>query len=187
MEEEFAEPSSEEVDKLCSRLDKEARQGGYNLNPDADSVRGLAKGLLINEKRYGYRACPCRLASGDRAEDLDLICPCDYRDADVTEFGSCYCALYVSKAVLSGKQELSPIPERRLPQEERDILREKKKASRAEVGEGESLAGDIAKIAFRLSLPVWRCTVCGYLCARNAPPEVCPICKVGKERFERFI
>ena len=187
MEEEFAEPSSEEVDKLCSRLDKEARQGGYNLNPDADFVRGLAKGLLINEKRYGYRACPCRLASGDRAEDLDLICPCDYRDADVTEFGSCYCALYVWKAVISGKQELSSIPERRLPQEERDILREKKKASRTEGCEGESLAGDIAKTAFRLSLPVWRCTVCGYLCARNAPPEVCPICKVGKERFERFI
>jgi len=187
MEEELNEPSFEEVDKLCSRLDKEARQGGYNLNPDADFVRGLAKGLLINERRYGYRACPCRLASGDRAEDLDLICPCDYRDADVTEFGACYCALYVSKAVLSGKQELSSIPERRLPQEVRDILREKKKASRAEGGEKVALAGDIARAAFRLSLPVWRCTVCGYLCARDAPPEVCPICKVGKERFERFI
>ena len=45
----------------------------------------------------------------------------------------------------------------------------------------------ISREAFRLSLPVWRCTVCGYLCARDAPPEVCPICKVGKERFERFI
>jgi len=41
--------------------------------------------------------------------------------------------------------------------------------------------------ALKPSLPVWRCTVCGYLCARNAPPEVCPICKAGKERFERFI
>jgi rubrerythrin len=33
---------------------------------------------------------------------------------------------------------------------------------------------------------VWRCRVCGYLCARTEPPEVCPICKVGKERFELF-
>jgi len=33
---------------------------------------------------------------------------------------------------------------------------------------------------------VWRCKVCGYLCARAAPPEVCPICKVGAERFELF-
>jgi len=33
---------------------------------------------------------------------------------------------------------------------------------------------------------VWRCKVCGYLCARTEPPEVCPICKVGRERFEPF-
>ncbi|MGQ9817596.1 MAG: rubredoxin-like domain-containing protein, partial [bacterium] len=29
--------------------------------------------------------------------------------------------------------------------------------------------------------------VCGYLCARNSPPEICPICKATKERFEKFI
>jgi ABC-type ATPase with predicted acetyltransferase domain len=26
-----------------------------------------------------------------------------------------------------------------------------------------------------LPYPVWRCKVCGYLCARDGPPEVCPI------------
>ena len=181
MKEDYAEPSMEEVEKLCSRLGSEARQGGYNLNSDADFVKGLVKGLLVNEKRYGYRACPCRLASGDKAEDLDIICPCDYRDADLTDFGACYCALYVSKAVLAGKQELSSIPERRLPLEERKRLEMEKKQEKVSLGK------EISGAAFRLSLPVWRCTVCGYLCARDAPPEVCPICKVGKERFERFI
>jgi ferredoxin-thioredoxin reductase catalytic subunit/ribosomal protein L37AE/L43A len=181
MKGDFVEPSDEEVEKLCARLGAEAKQAGYNLNSDADFVRGLVKGLLVNEKRYGYRACPCRLATGDKVEDLDIICPCDYRDADLTDFGACYCALYVSKAVLAGKQELSSIPERRLPEEERKRLDGRSKAKE------ESLGKDISKAAFRLSLPVWRCTVCGYLCARDAPPEVCPICKVGKERFERFI
>jgi rubredoxin len=38
-----------------------------------------------------------------------------------------------------------------------------------------------------LPLPVWRCKVCGYLCARDGPPEICPICKAKKERFERFL
>jgi ferredoxin-thioredoxin reductase catalytic chain len=38
-----------------------------------------------------------------------------------------------------------------------------------------------------LPLPVWRCKVCGYLCARDSPPEVCPICKAKKERFEKFM
>jgi rubrerythrin len=26
----------------------------------------------------------------------------------------------------------------------------------------------------------------GYLCARENPPEICPICKVKKDRFEKF-
>ncbi len=113
MDKDYREPSPEEIDKLYSRLEKEAKQGGYNLNPDGEFVRGLVKGLLVNERRYGYRACPCRLAADDKSEDLDIICPCYYRDADVTEFGACYCALYVSKAVLKGEQELGSIPERR--------------------------------------------------------------------------
>ncbi len=36
------------------------------------------------------------------------------------------------------------------------------------------------------STPVWRCKVCGYLCARPDPPLKCPICKADKDRFERF-
>jgi len=38
-----------------------------------------------------------------------------------------------------------------------------------------------------LPFPIWRCVVCGYLCAREGPPEICPICKAKKDRFERFI
>ncbi|MHB8781631.1 MAG: rubredoxin-like domain-containing protein [Candidatus Geothermincolia bacterium] len=33
---------------------------------------------------------------------------------------------------------------------------------------------------------MWRCRVCGYVCARELPPLVCPVCKVQKERFELF-
>ncbi|MGD0237952.1 MAG: rubredoxin-like domain-containing protein, partial [Syntrophorhabdales bacterium] len=32
-----------------------------------------------------------------------------------------------------------------------------------------------------------RCKVCGYLCAREEPPETCPICSAKQERFERFM
>lgn len=31
---------------------------------------------------------------------------------------------------------------------------------------------------------VYRCNVCGYLCAREEPPDFCPICRAKKERFE---
>lgn len=80
----------EEIDELYSKLKREAEAAGYHLNPDVEFTKALVKGLLTNEKRYGYQACPCRLAAGEKSEDMDIICPCDYRDADVTEFDTCY-------------------------------------------------------------------------------------------------
>ncbi|MEF8879789.1 MAG: ferredoxin-thioredoxin reductase catalytic domain-containing protein [Candidatus Thermoplasmatota archaeon] len=165
--------SKREVDELYKKLYREAEEGGYHLNPDEEFTKELVKGLLENEERYGYRACPCRLAEGDKKEDLDIICPCDYRDADLNEYGTCYCGLYVSKAVMDGEKEIGSIPERRPPREERPQFKRKNKEE----------AGSIDS----LSKPVWRCRVCGYLCARDEPPEICPICKAKKERFEKFI
>ena len=159
------------VDRLYERLKREAESAGYNLNPDVEVTKELVKGLLINEKRYGYRACPCRLASVKKEADLDIICPCDYRDPDLSDYDTCYCGLYVSGAVMAGKKEVGPIPERRPPPEKRREM--KPKAT--------------PKSALAPALPVWCCRVCGYLCARETPPEICPICKATKERFERFL
>jgi len=159
------------VESLYRRLKKEAEGSGYHLNPDTDFTKLLLMSLLINEERYGYAACPCRLASGRKADDLDIICPCDYRDADLAEYGSCYCALYVSAEIAEGRKQAAPIPERRPPEEKR------RKAG--------ATAGGFPPTV--LSYPVWRCKVCGYLCARDDPPDTCPICKAKKERFERFL
>ena len=106
----------EEVDRLHETLKKQGERVGYFLNPDEAFAKDLLKGLLMNEKRYGYWACPCRLASGERDEDLDIICPCDYRDRDLLEYSACYCALYVSDEVLRGEREVQPIPDRRPPE-----------------------------------------------------------------------
>jgi ferredoxin-thioredoxin reductase catalytic chain len=106
-------PSAEKIDKVYESLEKWAESTGYHLNPDRDFTRDLVEGLLINRARYGYQACPCRLAVGDKEKDEDIICPCDYRDPDLAEWGACYCALYVSEEVLRGERELQPVPERR--------------------------------------------------------------------------
>ena len=161
----------EKVDALHERLGWEAEASGYHLNPDQEFTRGLVEGLLVNEQRYGYWACPCRLATGDKQKDLDIICPCDYRDADLLDWGNCYCALYVSGEALRGEREVQPIPERRPPEGQRSQDR----PAHAPEWPGREAA-----------LPVWRCRVCGYLCAREQPPGVCPICKAKRERFERF-
>ena len=167
--------SDETINSLYERLNREAEDGGYHLNPDKGIVKDLIRGLLTNEQRFGYWSCPCRLASGVREEDIDIICPCDYRDPDLNEYGSCYCALYVSGEIARGEKEAQPIPERRPSEEERERLSQE--AAKPQVGAPGS----------SLTLPVWRCKVCGYLCARDEPPETCPICKVTKDRFERFM
>jgi len=164
------EPSQTEIDRIYERLKDEAEASGYHLNPDIEFTKALIRSLLINEKRYGYWACPCRLAEGSKEADLDIICPCDYRDSDLSQYGACYCGLYVSGEIFKGEKRLQSIPERRPPKEERKKTEQK----------------DEVRIT-SLPLPVWRCKVCGYLCARNEPPEICPICKAKKDRFERFI
>ena len=161
----------EDVNRLYETLKKQGERVGYFLNPDEAFTKDLVKGLLTNEKRYGYWACPCRLASGERDEDLDIICPCDYRDPDLVEYNACYCALYVSQAVLRGETKVKSIPERRPPLEERH----------------KNTISPSRSIPSSLPLPVWRCRVCGYLCGREEPPEICPICKASKDRFERFL
>jgi len=108
-----AEIAEEEVEELYKKLEIIAQRKGCYLNPDTEFVKGIARGLLVNQKRYGYMSCPCRLALRDGRKDLDIICPCVYMPPDVKEFGTCYCGLYVSKEVKEGKKEVRPIPERR--------------------------------------------------------------------------
>lgn len=158
--------SSGEAQKLYQKLDREAAAAGYLLNGDRELVMDLMDGLVTNRERYGYLSCPCRLADGVREKDLDIICPCDYRDADLDEYGACYCALYVSAELAASGRAAGPVPERR-PAEQ---PAEKKQPPALSKG----------------GLAVWRCKVCGYLCARPAPPLKCPICKADQDRFERF-
>ncbi|QRN86316.1 ferredoxin:glutaredoxin reductase [Clostridia bacterium] len=156
------------IEKLYQQIENEIAGKGYYLNPDREFVNMLLKGLLENQDRYGYQSCPCRLSVGKKEDDMDLICPCDYRDDDLAEYGACYCALYVDEEVFAGTKSVRSIPERR-----------RKKAVSNLVDAKLSDQG--------LAYPVYRCKVCGYLMAKDQPPKRCPICGVDQERFERFI
>ena len=102
-----------EVDDLHDRLRALQEPKGYFFNRDRERTFDLLRGLLVNKDRYGYLACPCRLASGSRERDRDILCPCAYREADVREYGSCYCGLYVSQDWNEGRIERVEVPERR--------------------------------------------------------------------------
>ena len=102
-----------EVDDLHDELKKINEPKGYFFNKDTERTFDLLRGLMTNNDRFGYMACPCRFPSGERSSDEDIICPCIYREADVEEYGACFCALYVSEAWNSGNIEAREIPERR--------------------------------------------------------------------------
>jgi ferredoxin-thioredoxin reductase catalytic chain len=157
--------ADERLRKRIEKLKSDAASGGYTINPDEEFVEGLAEGMLANKDRYGIESCPCRLLTGAPEDNRDIICPCDYRDEDLAQYGACFCALYVTGEENKQKQ----IPDRRPPAAER--------AKKPQSG---------GILPSSLPYPVWRCSVCGYLCAANNPPRVCPICK-AQERFERFI
>lgn len=159
----------ERVQRRLESLKKDAAAGGYKLNPDESFVADLAEGLVVNNERYGLEICPCRFVEGTPEENMDIVCPCVYRDDDLADYGACYCALYVTDG-----EPTKQVPERRPPIAQRKA---------AETAKQQTTGIPTTELKY----PVHRCTVCGYLCANTNPPRVCPICKAKAERFERFM
>jgi len=167
---------------IVEHMKRNAKENGYYLCPDEQLFNDLINGLATNTNRYGYGSCPCRVASGVKKYDVDIICPCEYRNADVDEFGMCYCGLFVNEQRKNNPSQLRSIPERR-PQEIMD-------ATNA-AAETKHISTEFTKYPKPGKntplIKVWRCNVCGYLCARELPPPICPICKAKAECFEQFI
>ncbi len=170
---------SSAADKMKSWVEKRCREDGYYPCPDQSLYENLLEGLATNTSRYGYRACPCRIASGSKTYDGDIICPCEYRDADIEEFGMCYCGLFVDKTIKDDPSKMAPIPERR-PIENQDAAMQQAEQNPKDQSETSAPESD------KKDIKVYRCKVCGYLAARENPPPVCPICKAKAERFEEF-
>lgn len=167
-------------ERVRQRAESDAKSRGYNLTPDLESLKSLLEGLKQNEERYGYPACPCRLASGKFEYDRDIICPCDYRDPDIEEYGYCYCALYVRKEVFEGKTPIQPIPERR-PTEKQ--VKAYAVSGEAAVEKKSKRNDAVIEKPSEAKMKMWYCKQCGYVCFREEPPYVCPICKAKKEMF----
>lgn len=173
------------IEAVRARAEADARTYGIYLVPDAELLQAFLEGLKVNEDRYGYPSCPCRLASGKLEYDRDIICPCDYRDPDVAEYGACYCRLYVSKEVHESK-DLPTVPERR-PIEKQSWSYQASTAPPSETKPEETVSLETpkkeAKGLPQLKPKLWYCKQCGYVVYRDDPPYVCPICKAKRELF----
>jgi len=168
------------LEKVRQRAESDAKNYGYYLNPDFEFLKNLLEGLKQNEDRYGYPACPCRLASGNLDLDRDIICPCDYRDLDVEKRGFCYCALYVRKDAFEGEIPIQQIPDSR-PNERQMTAYEV--SGKTDTRNSSDRTDDSIDRPARPMMLMWYCKQCGYVCFRVQPPYICPICKAKREMF----
>ena len=166
------------MEKVRQRAELDARAHGYRLNSDPEFLRALIEGLRLNEERYGYPSCPCRIAAGIFELDRDIICPCDYRDPDVEEFGACYCCLYVDEATYESG-EIRPVPERRPQQKQIRALVATGFAEEETAQEAVSVEPSTAIVR-----KLFYCKQCGYVVFREEPPYVCPVCRAKREMLE---
>jgi ferredoxin-thioredoxin reductase catalytic chain len=169
------------LEQVRKRAEADAKTYGYYLTPQPELLQMFIEGLKINEDRYGYPLCPCRLTSGNFEFDRDIICPCDYRDPDVAQYGACYCRLYVNKAVYES-QNLPEVPNRRPIEKQERAYGTAASTQQAPVqGAQEKPAQAPKQTAVKKKL--WYCKQCGYVVYREDPPYVCPICKAKREMF----
>ena len=90
-----------------------AKKREWLIHPNDDGTLDLLiDGLTSNFNRIGYFNCPCRDSDEDIKIDKDIICPCDYAQPDIGEFGRCYCALFFDLN-FDFSQSIEMIPERR--------------------------------------------------------------------------
>ena len=172
------------IEEVRKRAEADAKTYGYYLTPQPELLQGFLEGLKTNEDRYGYPLCPCRLTSGNFEYDRDIICPCDYRDPDVAQYGACYCRLYVNKQVYES-QNLPEVPERRPPEKMARAYGTQAAPTNQAPSQGpqEKPTPKAEKTQSGVKKKLWYCKQCGYVVFREDPPYICPICKAKKELF----
>ena len=172
------------LEETRRRAEADAKTYGYYLTPQPELLQGFLEGLKTNEDRYGYPLCPCRLASGNFEYDRDIICPCDYRDPDVAQYGSCYCRLYVNKKVYESKN-LPEVPERRPLEKQQRAYGNPAVAKQAtpQNEQEKPAAAQAPEAQPTVKKKLWYCKQCGYVVFREDPPYICPICKAKREIF----
>ena len=108
---------------MIKYINQVAEKNSWILNKDKQTLDDLIEGLVSNKKSYGYQSCPCRLASGKRDLDRDLICPCDYAPPDIQQYSACYCNLFLSPNFYEKNVDFITVPERRPLDKEEAVVK----------------------------------------------------------------
>jgi ferredoxin-thioredoxin reductase catalytic subunit len=73
---------------------------GYKFSPDEDLVDFILEQEVKIEQKNGIPFCPCQPIRGDRAHDMQIVCPCiPFHRRHFDAMKRCWCGLFVQKDV----------------------------------------------------------------------------------------
>lgn len=73
---------------------------GYKFNPDEEMVDFLLEQQVLIERKHGSPFCPCQARTGNREEDMKIVCPCiPYHQKHFNAMKQCWCGLFIHKDV----------------------------------------------------------------------------------------
>ena len=75
-------------------MEKYCEQNDYAINPSWMMATNLKSNLCEMEATFGKRYCPCFEPSGDKELDKKMMCPCEFVEEEIKEYGTCHCALF---------------------------------------------------------------------------------------------
>jgi ferredoxin-thioredoxin reductase catalytic chain len=82
---------------------------GYKFSPDKELVDFLLEQEVILEQKHGIPYCPCQGLTGNRDDDMKIVCPCiPFHRKHFDIMKRCWCGLYVHKDV-TNPEELKQI------------------------------------------------------------------------------
>lgn len=89
-------PEDTDADSFLAEVMPLVERDGYRLSTDEEFVEMVLEGLMMNLEDRGDVFCPCRMQTGDFAEDRGTVCPCIPSNRELfARLGKCWCGLFV--------------------------------------------------------------------------------------------
>lgn len=83
---------------------------GYKFTPDGEMADFLLEQEAALEETRGAPYCPCQGRTGERAQDMRIVCPCiPFHRAHFDAMRRCWCGLFVHSDV-TDPESLPQIP-----------------------------------------------------------------------------
>lgn len=74
---------------------------GYKFTPDEDLADFVLEQEVKIELKNGVPFCPCQPIRGDRARDMQIVCPCiPFHRRHFDAMKRCWCGLFVRQEVV---------------------------------------------------------------------------------------